>query len=66
MRLTIAYKGLVFLVLLLLIQSISHAQDSLRIVGATRITEKIKIDGNLDDAAWQEAIPFEGKFYQIP
>lgn len=65
MRLTNAYKGLVFLILFLLTQSISYAQDSLRIINASRISQKIKIDGNLDDAAWAEAIPFEGKFYQL-
>ena len=65
MRLTNAYKGLVFLILFLLTQSISSAQDSLRIINATRISQKIKIDGNLDDAAWLEAKPFEGKFYQL-
>jgi hypothetical protein len=66
MRLTTAYKGLVFFVLLLpSLTSVSIAQDSLRIIGAIRISEKIKIDGNLDDAAWLEASPFEGKFYQL-
>ena len=66
MRLTIANKGLVFLALLLLCEShITKAQDSLRIIGANRITEKIKIDGKLDEAVWLESTPFEGNFYQL-
>ena len=66
MRLTIANIGLVFLALLLLCKSQDvRAQDSLRIIGATRITEKIKIDGKLDDPAWLESTPFEGNFYQL-
>lgn len=66
MRLIIAKKGLVFLVCLLLCQlQDSKAQDSLRIIGATRITEKIKIDGKLDDLVWLESAPYEGNFYQL-
>ena len=66
MRLKIANIGMVFIVLFLLSQTlISNAQDSLRIIDATRITEKIKIDGKLDEAVWLESTPFEGNFYQL-
>jgi hypothetical protein len=66
MRLKIANIGKVFMVLLLLSQTlVSNAQDSLRIIDATRITEKIKIDGKLDEAVWLESTPFEGNFYQM-
>ncbi len=66
MRLIIANKGLVFLAWLFLCQlQNSKAQDSLRIIDANRIYEKIKIDGKLDEAVWLEGTPFEGKFYQM-
>lgn len=41
------------------------AQDSLRVMNAVRISERIKIDGELDEPAWQEAEVFNGKFYQL-
>lgn len=60
-----ARTGLVFLLLLPLLTNISLAQDSSRVINAHRITERIKIDGVLDDPAWSDIQNFEGKFYQI-
>jgi len=34
-------------------------------MNATRIHEKIKLDGRLDDPVWQKVDSFEGYFYQI-
>jgi hypothetical protein len=66
MILALYKRGLVFLAFIFLFQiSTSFAQDSLRIIGATRISEKIKVDGMLNENVWLEAEPFEGKFYQI-
>ena len=66
MLLTSAKRGLVILLLPLIFMSFElSAQDSLRVLSASRITEKVKIDGVLDDLAWQEASPFEGNFYQL-
>ena len=66
MNLALYKRGLVFLAFIFLFHiSTSYAQDSLRIIGATRISEKIRVDGSLDEKVWLEAEPFEGKFYQI-
>jgi uncharacterized protein DUF5916/cellulose/xylan binding protein with CBM9 domain len=63
---TAAKKGLVFLFLVfLLLNHASVAQDPLRILNAARITDRIKLDGKLDEAAWLNATPFEGNFYQV-
>ena len=59
-------EALVFLISILLFQiQHSYAQDSLRIIGATRIADKIKVDGKLDEPLWLESTPFEGSFYQM-
>lgn len=41
------------------------AQDSLRVMNAVRISERIKIDGVLDEPAWETSEVFFGKFYQL-
>ena len=66
MHLIGAKRELVILVIpIIFITFKLSAQDSLRTISASRISTKIKIDGVLDDKAWQEATPFEGNFYQL-
>ena len=55
----------IFLMLVIIVSQQGFSQDSLRIMKAVRINEKIKIDGNLDDNAWKSAMGFSGNFYQL-
>lgn len=48
-----------FTMALLLLQTVTIAQDSIRLIKATRTTLPIKIDGNISDAAWQQAPVFD-------
>ena len=68
MNLTLVKKAFSCLVLLGLLAASSgnlNAQDSLRRIEATRISEKIKIDGVLDEPTWQPTEAFSGRFYQL-
>jgi hypothetical protein len=61
---TLFFRVISLSLLVLVISQQGFSQDSLRTMKAIRIHEKIKIDGVLDDNAWQDAIGFSGKFYQ--
>jgi Domain of unknown function (DUF5916) len=66
MHLAKARTGLVLLLLIVVCHAqFSFAQDTLRIIKATRISGKIKIDGKLNDLSWSEVEPFVGNFYQL-
>ena len=65
MYLTFSKKVLIFLTIIFSLVTESIAQDSLRILNAVRVTDKIKIDGQLNEEIWQDVEGFDGNFYQV-
>ncbi len=56
-------KAVFCLLLLVFFSAILHAQDSLKTYDAIRINTALKIDGELNEAIWQQAVPMT-HFYQ--
>src|SRR5690348_14566448 len=56
-------KFCIWLAALMFLFRVSWSQDSLKVYSAVRIDQSPKIDGILNEAIWQQAVPMN-QFYQ--